>query len=141
MFSATGVSAPAGGLNGCQFGDGSDVAHLGPAFACNNKLIGAYALTATYMVDASAPTAERVLQQHDRQLLGPRLRGSRHAHLVDGRRRLRRLGDLYGVERGPVCGIAPGAHVIMYRVCLRAGLLRLRLGRGRPAGDPRRAST
>ena len=28
---------------------------------------------------------------------------------------------LYGVERGPVCGIAPGARVIMYRVCLEAG--------------------
>ena len=28
---------------------------------------------------------------------------------------------LYGVERGPVCGIAPGAHVIMYRVCLAEG--------------------
>ena len=28
---------------------------------------------------------------------------------------------LYGVERGPVCGIAPGARVIQYRVCLRQG--------------------
>jgi hypothetical protein len=28
---------------------------------------------------------------------------------------------LYGVERGPVCGIAPGAHVIAYRVCLVGG--------------------
>jgi hypothetical protein len=28
---------------------------------------------------------------------------------------------LYGVERGPVCGIAPGAHVIEYRVCARSG--------------------
>src|SRR6185369_10310549 len=29
--------------------------------------------------------------------------------------------SLYGVERGPVCGIAPGARVIAYRVCLSAG--------------------
>ena len=28
---------------------------------------------------------------------------------------------LYGVNRGPVCGIAPGAHIIMYRVCLSQG--------------------
>ena len=27
---------------------------------------------------------------------------------------------LYGVQRGPVCGIAPGARVIEYRVCLAA---------------------
>src|SRR5205085_2327917 len=46
MLSPTGVSAPACGLKGCQFGDCSDAA-LGPAFACNNKLIGAYAFTQT----------------------------------------------------------------------------------------------
>jgi subtilisin family serine protease len=28
---------------------------------------------------------------------------------------------LYGVERGPVCGIAPGAHIEMFRVCGSAG--------------------
>src|SRR5207247_10255543 len=28
---------------------------------------------------------------------------------------------LYGVERGPVSGVAPGARVIMYRVCLAQG--------------------
>ena len=37
---------PAGKTWGCQFGDGSDAA-LGAAFACNNKLIGAYAFTDT----------------------------------------------------------------------------------------------
>ena len=28
---------------------------------------------------------------------------------------------LYGVERGPVCGIAPGAHIETFRVCLVSG--------------------
>ena len=43
MLSPTGISAPPpAAFNGCQFGNGSDVAHLGPTFACNNKLIGAY---------------------------------------------------------------------------------------------------
>ncbi len=28
---------------------------------------------------------------------------------------------LFGIERGPINGIAPGAHVIMYRVCLDQG--------------------
>jgi Subtilase family. len=28
---------------------------------------------------------------------------------------------LYGVERGPVCGIAPGAHIETFRVCLVQG--------------------
>ena len=42
----------------CQFGDGTDTAHLGPTFTCNNKLIGAYALTATYMAITGAGANE-----------------------------------------------------------------------------------
>src|SRR4051794_24310165 len=45
MMAPGSLGAPAGGLKACQFGNGS----LGPAFTCNNKLIGAYAKTATYM--------------------------------------------------------------------------------------------
>ncbi len=58
MFSPTGVSAPAGGLKGCQFGDGSDAAHLGAPFACNNKLIGAYAFMSTYMANVGTDGQE-----------------------------------------------------------------------------------
>src|SRR6266542_4037528 len=58
MVSPAGISTPSGGLRGCQFGDGSDVAHLGPTFACNNKLIGAYAKTATYMANVGAGAEE-----------------------------------------------------------------------------------
>lgn len=47
-FRDTGLPAPAG-TYGCQFGDGTDVLNLGPTFACNKKLIGAYAFTNTYM--------------------------------------------------------------------------------------------
>ena len=52
------LAAPAGGLKGCQFGDGTDVAHLGPPFACNNKLIGAYAKMATYMANIGSDGQE-----------------------------------------------------------------------------------
>ena len=119
MLRATGaLGAPAGGLKGCQFGDGSDAAHLGPAFACNNKLIGAYAFMATYMaIDgagrrASSATTRRTCARRATPRATARTRSTTAA------------GDcvtsavLYGVERGPVCGIAPGARVIMYRVCL-----------------------
>ncbi len=34
------------------------MAHLGPAFTCNNKLIGAYAKTATYMANIGADGQE-----------------------------------------------------------------------------------
>jgi subtilisin family serine protease len=120
MLSPTGVSAPAGGLKGCQFGDGSDVAHLGPTFACNNKLIGAYAKTATYMANVGAGSAE--FCNNTTHACSPRDSEGHGTHTTTTA-----AGDcvtsamLYGVERGPVCGIAPGAHVIMYRVCLAAG--------------------
>ena len=76
----------------CQFGDGTDVAHLGPAFTCNNKLIGAYAKTADVHGRRSAPDANEFCNNTTASVLGARLRGPRHAHHDDGRRRLRRLG-------------------------------------------------
>jgi hypothetical protein len=118
MMSPAGISAH--GLKGCQFGDGSDTAHLGPTFACNNKLIGAYAKTVTYMAahgsdgqefcnDTTGECSARDSEGH-----------GTHTTTTAG-------GDcvasaiLYAVERGPVCGIAPGAHIEMFRVCLSAG--------------------
>jgi hypothetical protein len=120
MMSATGISAPAGGLKGCQFGDGSDVPHLGPTFACNNKLIGAYAKTATYMAVHGSDGQEFCNDTTD--VCSPRDSEGHGTHTMTTA-----AGDcvasaiIYGVERGPVCGIAPGAHVIEYRVCLSAG--------------------
>ena len=121
MMSPAGISAPAGGIKGCQFGDGSDSAHLGSPFACNNKLVGAYAKMATYMANTGADGAG-VLQQHLARVLASRLRGPRHAH--------HRRRPAATVSRRPCCTASsgarsaasrPGAHVEMYRVCARAG--------------------
>ena len=120
MFSPAGVSAPVGGLKGCQFGDGSDAAHLGPAFACNNKLIGAYAKMATYMANVGSDGQEfcnnttGVCSPRDPEGHGTHTSSTAAGDCVNS-------AVLYGVERGPVCGIAPGAHVIMYRVCAAQG--------------------
>ena len=120
MLSPTGVSAPAGGLKGCQFGDGSDTAHLGPTFACNNKLIGAYAKTATYMAVHGSDGFEFCNDSTD--VCSPRDSEGHGTHTTTTAG-----GDcaasaiLYGVQRGPVCGIAPGAHIDEFRVCLSGG--------------------
>jgi hypothetical protein len=112
--------APTGGLRGCQFGNGSDVAHLGPTFACNNKLIGAYAFTATYLANHGANDQEfcnnatRTCSARDPEGHGTHTTTTAAGDCITS-------AVLYGVQRGPVCGIAPGAHVIMYRVCLAAG--------------------
>jgi len=119
MLDATGVPAPAGGLKGCQFGDGTDPA-LGAAFDCNNKLIGAYAKTATYMATNGSDGNE--FCNNGTGVCSPRDSDGHGTHTTTTA-----AGDcvtsalLYGVDRGPVCGIAPGAHVEMFRVCLAHG--------------------
>ena len=122
MLQPGSLAAPAGGLKGCQFGDGSDAEHLGAPFACNNKLIGAYAVTAGYMANVGAGAGAKEFCNNTTHKCSPRdseghgthtmttAAGSCVAHAV-----------LYGVDRGPLCGIAPGAHVIEYRVCLKNG--------------------
>lgn len=121
MLSPSGISAPPGGLRGCgDFATGGDVAHLGPAFSCNNKLIGAYAKTATYMANIGSDGQE--FCNNTTKVCSPRDPEGHGTHTMTTA-----AGDcvssavLYGVERGPVCGIAPGVHVIEYRVCLAQG--------------------
>jgi subtilisin family serine protease len=104
----------------CQFGDGTDTAHLGPTFACNNKLIGAYAKTATYMALVGAGANEFCNNTtHRCSARDPEGHGTHTTTTAAGDCVASAM--LYGVERGPVCGIAPGARVIQYRVCLAAG--------------------
>jgi Subtilase family/PA domain/Fibronectin type-III domain len=104
----------------CDFGDGTDVAHLGPTFHCNNKLIGAYNFTQTYMALNDSDGQEfcnnttRQCSARDSEGHGTHTSSTAAGDCVDS-------AVLYGVQRGPVCGIAPGAHVIMYRVCLVKG--------------------
>ena len=121
MLAPGSLGAPAGGLKGCQFGDGTDVAHLGPTFACNNKLIGAYAKTATYMANTGADGQE-FCNNTTRRVLAARLRGSRHAHDDDGRGRLRRLGRRCTASSAARCAVSLRARAsIEYRVCLAPG--------------------
>ena len=89
----------------------------------------------------SAPTRARVLQQHDRRLLAARLRGPRHAHAHDGRRRLCRLGAaLRRRARPDQRHRARRARDRVPRLP-GAGLLQLRLGRGRRSRRSATAST
>ena len=122
MLAPGSLGAPDGGLRGCQFGDGTDVAHLGDPFPCNNKLIGAYAKTATYMANISPKPDANEFCNASTGVCSPRDSEGHGTHTTTTA-----AGDcvtsatLYGVERGPVCGIAPGARVIQYRVCLAEG--------------------
>ena len=117
---------PAGKTWGCQFGDGS-VAALGAAFTCNSKLIGAYAFTDTNLAVNGALPGEFC----DVSLKTPdHPAGQCSARDADGHgthTSTTAAGDpvehspLLGVDRGAISGVAPGASVIMYRVCLTKG--------------------
>jgi len=104
----------------CDFGTGTDIAHLGQTFTCNNKLIGAYNFTQTYMHTIGSDgqefcnNATFTCSARDSEGHGTHTTTTAAGDCVTS-------AILYGVQRGPVCGIAPGAHVIEYRVCLVQG--------------------
>jgi subtilisin family serine protease len=113
-----GLSHP-GGSYACEFGDGLDP-ELGDPFNCNNKLIGAYAFLDTYMNFIGAEDGEYCnnatdeCSARDSDGHGTHTASTAAGAPVDS-------AVLLGVERGPISGIAPGAHVIAYRVCLDLG--------------------
>jgi hypothetical protein len=115
-FADRGLPPAPGGPYACEFGDGS----LGTAFKCNDKLIGAYAFTDAY-VDAHRPGADeycnnvtRTCSARDSEGHGTHTASTAAGSRVDS-------APLFGIDRGPISGIAPGARVIAYRVCLRNG--------------------
>ena len=117
---------PSGKTWGCEFGDGS-VAKLGAAFTCNNKLIGAYAFTDTNLsVNGTVPgefcDTDLTSTAHPYGTCSARDADGHGTHTSTTA-----AGDpvasspLLGVDRGAISGVAPGASVIMYRVCLTNG--------------------
>lgn len=111
-----GIDPPAGGPFACEFGDGS--AGLGAQFECNDKLVGAHAFVDTYVAVTGAAPGEYCNASgcSARDADG---HGTHTATTAAGSRVA--SAPILGVDRGPVSGIAPGASVIAYRVCLDLG--------------------
>ena len=103
-------AAPSGLPRACDFGDNP----LTPAtdvFACNNKLIGGEAFLDTYL--ANNPT-ETYTTARDSDGHGTHTTTTAAGNWV-------KSAKVFGVERGPISGVAPGAWVIEYKVCGAAG--------------------
>ena len=118
-FADPGIPTPAGGPFACDFGDGSSPA-LGAQFACNDKLVGAHVFLDTYLqvvgaapgeycTTSAGPCSARDSEGHGTHT-ATTAAGGPVAH-----------APVLGVDRGPVSGIAPGASVIAYRICLEQG--------------------
>jgi len=117
MLEDKGIPNPGKGTLACQFGDGTDP-DLGAAFTCNDKLIGAYAFVDTNLaVNGGAPegffcnAAGTECSARDAEGHGTHTSTTAAGDKVSS-------SVLLGVDRGPVSGMAPGASVIMYRVCI-----------------------
>jgi subtilisin family serine protease len=102
---------PPGGPYPCEFG--SAVPGDEP-FSCNNKLVGAQRFMATY--EAFGPPllpGEFVSARDDDG------HGTHVASTAAGNANV--AASILGADLGTVAGIAPGAHVIAYKVCGAAG--------------------
>ncbi|MDD5369399.1 MAG: S8 family serine peptidase, partial [Anaerolineaceae bacterium] len=101
----TAPSAPPSGVaRACQFNVGGNP---GNPFTCNNKLIGAYRIMTTYdafnVADPGAYTSARDEDGH----------GTHTSSTSAGNAGV--AASVFGVSRGTISGIAPRAHVIMYK--------------------------
>ena len=77
---------------------------------CNNKLIGGHPFLATYLSDPGRAAAEPFHTARDSNGHGTHTSSTTAGNMLDS-------AMIFGVERGPIHGIAPGAHLIEYKVC------------------------
>ncbi len=118
MLQDPGIPNP-GGTYDCQFGDGTDPA-LGPAFTCNDKLVGAYAFLDTYL--SVFPALPGEFCDNDTATCSARDADGHGTHTTTTAAGSPvASAKIMGIERGPVSGIAPGASVVAFRVCLEQG--------------------
>jgi subtilisin family serine protease len=107
MLADAGIPHPAGGPWACEFGTGGDA-----AFACNDKLVGAYAFLDTYAA-LNAIGSEDFCSASGCSARDSEGHGTHTATTAVGS--YVTSAPIFGVDRGPVSGIAPGASVIAYR--------------------------
>ena len=107
------LGAPPPKANGtprtCDFGDNP----LTPAtdvFQCNNKLIGGKAFLAGYLSNPARAAAEPYKTARDSNGHGTHTASTAAGDVVAS-------APVFGVQRGPINGIAPGAWVSVYKVC------------------------
>jgi subtilisin family serine protease len=111
MFADNGnLGAPPAKADGtprtCNFGD-NPLTPASDVFQCSNKLIGGQAFLATYLRNNPRPV---YLTARDSDGHGTHTASTVAGNPVGS-------APVFGVDRGPVNGIAPGAWVSVYKVC------------------------
>ncbi|MDG4828041.1 S8 family serine peptidase [Solwaraspora sp. WMMD1047] len=101
------LSAPPGPARTCDFGD-NPLTPETDVFECNNKLIGGQPFIDTYNAAVGGevyPDSARDSDGH-----GTHTGTTTAGNVIDN-------APIFGVERGPARGVAPGAWVSIYKVC------------------------
>jgi uncharacterized repeat protein (TIGR01451 family) len=98
------------GDRACEFSGGSNP---GDPFTCNNKLIGADRFMATYDAVIGLLPGEFTTARDDNG------HGSHTATTAAGNGGVQ--ATIFGVDRGIVSGVAPRAHLMVYKVCGNSG--------------------
>lgn len=97
----------------CDFGD-NPLTPANDPFVCNNKLIGGAAFLDTYLDDDERAAAEPFHNSRDSNGHGTHTASTSAGNVLES-------AEVFGVERGPLNGVAPGAWVSVYKVCGIAG--------------------
>ena len=103
----------------CQFGNGTDP-RLGRRFTCNNKLVGAYAFTRTYMANEVAQKGEFCDNATGRCSARDADGHGTHTSSTAVGSPVKDV-SIFDIPKDHISGMAPGARLIMYRVCLALG--------------------
>lgn len=112
-FLDPGIDRPDRGPVGCEFGDGTNP-DLGDPFECNDKLLGAYAFLDTNVL-VTGDLADDYCSGTECTARDDNGHGTHTSSTAAGSPVEQAV--ILGVDRGPISGIAPGASVMMYRVC------------------------
>jgi subtilisin family serine protease len=102
------LPAPPGPARTCDFGDNPLTIPDDP-FECNNKLIGGEAFLDTYLSDPDRAADETFTTARDSNGHGTHTTSTTAGNVLDS-------APVFGVERGPIHGVAPGAWIIAYKV-------------------------
>jgi subtilisin family serine protease len=102
------LKPPGGPARECDFGD-NPLTPANDPFVCNNKLIGGAAFLDSYLANPNNPP-ETFTTARDSNGHGTHTTSTTAGNVVDS-------APVFGVERGSIHGLAPGAHVMEYKVC------------------------
>jgi hypothetical protein len=93
----------------CNFGD-NPLTPANDPFACQDKLIGGQPFLATYLSNPDRAASEPYHTARDSSGHGSHTASTSAGNVVAS-------APVFGVERGPINGVAPGAWVSVYKVC------------------------